>query len=235
MSLISIIQDAAVELGFAEPSVAITSTDLAVKQMVVLADKEGKELARRFDWQRLMTEGTFTATASATQVASIATTYPNFARIINGTMWNRTQNRVVKGPLTAAEWQRMNAATARVTIGNYFRIRGNGILFFSTPASGDEIFFEYCSDKWCQGALATAQSAWAADADTALIDEEIIRLGVVWRYKKSKGFDYGEDFRTYEMALQDVFGIDAGKSPVDMTGDENLGLGVNLAEGSWDL
>ncbi len=235
MSLLTIIQDAAVELGFASPSAVFASTDPTVALLRVIASKEGKELARRFDWQVLQKEGTFTTVAAEMQVASMSTTFTDFGHIINGTMWNRTQNRIVRGPLSPSEWQQKNAATAQITIGNYSRIRGNALLFFSTPPAGDSIYFEYISNKWCQSSLAVAQTNWAADGDTGLIDEEIIRLGIVWRYRKAKGFDYGEDFRTYEMALQDVFGPDAGKGAVDMTGDEELGIGVNLAEGSWSL
>lgn len=235
MTLLTIVRDAAVELGFAQPAAVVTSTDPTVLLLRVIASKEGKELARRFDWEILQVEASFTTVAAETQIAAVRTTFADFGHIINGTMWNRTQNRIVRGPLTPAEWQQKNAATAQVTIGNYFRIRGNKLLFFSTPPAGDSIFFEYISNKWCQSSLAVAQTDWAADTDTALVDEEIIRLGIIWRYRKAKGFDYGEDFRTYEMALQDVFGPDAGKSVVDMTGDDELGIGVNLAEGSWSL
>lgn len=236
MSLLTIVQDAAVELGFASPSAVISTTDPTVKLLRVLASKEVKEQIRRFDWQRLQTEGSFETTATTTQVAAILTTFPTFSRIINGSMWNRTQARPIRGPLTAAEWQKMRAATAQVTISQYFRIRNNGILFFSNPPSGDSVFFEYMSNRVIESSDgSTAYTDWQADTNVARIDEEVVRLGVVWRYRKSKGFDYSEDFRTYEMALQDIFGPDAGKSIVDMTGDTDLGLDVNLADGSWNI
>ena len=175
------------------------------------------------------------AYAAETQIASLTTTFTDFGHIVNGSMWDRTESRAIRGPLTAVEWQQKKAATAQITIGHYFRIRGGALLMFSDPPSGNSIYFEYISNKWCQSSLEVAQTDWAADTDTALVDEEIIRLGIIWRYRKAKGFDYGEDFRTYEMALQDVFGPDAGKGIVDMTGTEELGIGVNLAEGSWSL
>ena len=236
MSLLTLLADAAVELGFAAPSAIFTSTDATVKLLRVIASKEGKDLARRFDWQILQKEGTFTTVAAETQVAAVTTTFSDFGHIVNGSMWDRTESRQVRGPLTPDGWQQKKAATAQITIGHYFRIRGGALLFFSTPPAGDSIYFEYISNKWCQSSALVAQTDWAADADTALIDEEIIRLGVIWRYRKAKGLDYGEDFRTYEMAVQDVFGPDAGRSTVDMTGvDMDLGLGVNLAEGGWSL
>lgn len=235
MSLLTLVADAAVELGFTEPNTIMTSTDPAITVLRGLADKEGKELARRFDWARLQTEATFTlATATAVQVVAIHTTWSDFGHIINGTMWNRTQGQPVRGPLTAQEWQMKKAAAAQAAWGNYFRIRGDSILFFPNPSSADTIYFEYVSDKWCQSVAGARQSAWNADTDTALLDEDIMKLGLIWRFRKSKGFDYGEDFATYEKALADVFGIDGGRPAVDMTGDEYL-FGVNIPDGSWNI
>jgi hypothetical protein len=202
-------------------------------QLLAFANKEGKEQARRFDWQKLQKEATFTTLATEIQT-TLATVASDFGRILNETMWNRTANWRVGGPLNPEEWQRKKASAAQVGIGNWFRIRGGSILFYPTPTAGESIYFEYISNQWCESSTGTDQSAWADDDDVALIDEEIIRLGVIWRFKKSKGLDYSEDFRTYEMALIDLFGPDAGKAVIDMTGEVE-GFGVNLPEGSWTL
>lgn len=234
MSLLTIVQEAAVELGFAAPSAVIASTDPTVKLLRRLAQKELRELVRRCDWQRLHLEGTFTTTATATQVATVSAAFNNFSRIINGSMWNRTQSRPVYGPLTAAEWQQKNASAAQASVNQYFRIRTGRLLFFPAPPSGDTIVFEYITNRAVEQEEGTATANWTTDADFARIDEEVVCLGVIWRYRKNKGFDYSEDFRTYEMALQDIFGPDGGKSTVDMTGEEPVG-GVNLADGSWNI
>lgn len=234
MSLLSIITGACGELNVVQPSSVISASDTQTLQLLALCRKEGKEVARRFDWQILQKEGTFTTLAAETQVASITTTFDDFARICNDTMWNRTQARPVRGPLTDHQWQRRKAAAAQVGAEFNFRIRGGAILFNPVPPAADSIYFEYISSKWCQSSAGVAQADWAADTDTALIDEEIIRLGVVWRFLKAKGLDYAEEFRTYEMALMDVFGPDAGKAIVDMTGDADQ-WGVNIPDGSWSL
>jgi hypothetical protein len=234
MSLLTIIQDAATELKLVKPATVIGSTDPNAPQLLALANKEGKELARRFDWQALTKEATFATVASETQTTLSAIGASDFDHIVNETMWNRTQNWRVLGPLNPDEWQRKKASAAQAAIGNWFRIRGDAILFYPTPAAGENIYFEYVSSKWCQSSGGTAQSSWAADTDTALINEEIIRLGIIWRFRKAKGFDYGEDFRTYEAALENEFGADSGSAAIDMTGEPEM-LGTHLPEGSWNL
>lgn len=235
MSLLTIVQGACGQLNLVQPSAVVSATDLQTLQLLALAKASGKEVARRFDWQILMKEGTFSTLAAETQVASVTTTFADFARIGNNTMWNRTQNRPVRGPLTDQQWQRRKAATAQVGVEYYFRIRGGALLFTPVPPASDSIYFEYISSKWCQSSLAVAQTTWAADTDTALIDEELLRLDLVWRWLRAKGLDYAEEFRTFELAANDLFGPDGGKDVVDMTGGEAEGLGVNLSDGSWPL
>lgn len=235
MSLLSIIDGACGELNIAQPATVIVSTDLAARQLLALARKEGKELARRFDWQILMKQATFTTVAAEIQVASLSTTFTDFSRIINDTMWNRTQSWKVSGPLTPQQWQMRLASAAQAGIRNFSRIRGDALIFNPVPTAGDAVYFEYLSTKWCQSSLGVAQSDWAADTDTALIEEEVIRLGVVWRFLKAKGLDYSEEFRTYEMALIDIFGSDGGSSVLNLSAEDEPMLGANIPESNWVL
>lgn len=234
MSLLTIITGACRELNVVEPTVVIAATDLQTKQLLALSRTECRDLMRRFDWQVLTKEASFTTVATETQT-TLTTAAADFYRFINGTMWNRTRFWQVGGPLTNEQWQRKKAAAAAVGVRNYFRIRGNNIIFYPVPTAGDSIYFEYISSKWCQSSGLVAQTDWAADSDTAFLDEEVIRLGVVWRFLKAKGLDYSEEFRTYESALNDIFGPDGGRAIVDMTGDTDTQLSVNIPEGNWTL
>lgn len=236
MSLLSIVQGAANELGLIAPVQVFASTDPNVIVLRQLADKEGKELARRYDWQVIQREGQFITVASETQVTDIRATYPDFSHIVSQSMWNRTQSRPVHGPLTAVDWQMRKSAAAQAGYADWYRLRGNAILFFPVPPPNQTVAFEYISSGWCLGVSGAPQNSFRADLDSSLIDEEILRLGCVWRFKKAKGFDYGEDFRTYEMALQDVFGPDSGRPVIDMTGDDTISqFGLNIPEGNWPL
>lgn len=234
MSLLTLIDGACGQLNIAQPTTVISSTDLQARQLLALARLEGKELARRFEWQTLKKEGTFVTLAAEIQVASITTTFTDFGRITNNSMWNRTQSRPVRGPLSDQEWQRRLAAAAQVGVEYYFRIRGGEILFNPVPRAGDSVYFEYISNKWCQSSGGSPQADWAADTDTGIVDEEVMRLGIVWRFRKAKGLDYAEEFRTYEMALADLFGPDAGNDVINMEGVPDH-WGVNIADGSWAI
>jgi hypothetical protein len=234
MSLLLIVQDACAELGLVQPASVVGSADLQVQLLLRLAGKEGKELARRFDWQRLKTEFNFTcATDSPTQIANLDNTISDFGRYINHSMFNRTTQCRVVGPLSDVEWQAKQASQLNATINNSFRIRGNALLFYPTPSSEDDIYFEYVSTNWAISADNVRQSAWVADTDISLIDEEVVTLGVLWRFLKAKGLDYSEEFASYERALEQIWGPDGARDSIDMTGSSPDWFDVHIPEGDW--
>jgi hypothetical protein len=233
MSLLTIIQNACAEMSLVQPSAVITSTDQQVQQLLRFSSKEGKELARRFNWQRLVTEASFDTQAATTQVASISNTFSDFGRYIPDTMFNRTTQKRVFGPLNSIEWQAKLASGLNVQINNHFRIRGNAILFYPEPEAGEDIYFEYVSRHWCIDDSSTRQEDWEDDSDTALIDEEVMTLGVIWRFLKAKGLDYSEEFASYERALETIFGADGARTTIDLTGDTTDWFSAHIPEGDW--
>jgi hypothetical protein len=233
VTLLSVIQDAATDLNLSRPSSVINSTDQQVIQLLSLLKRDGLDLVRRFDWQVLLTEATFTTVATQAQT-TLATVAPDFFRIVDDTMFNRTQMWKVFGPLSPQEWQRRLSLGAQVGVNNAFRIYGNSIYFYPVPEAGDSIYFEYVSNKWVAAVDTTAKAAFTVDTDTARLDEDILTLGVKWRFLKAKGLDYSEEFRSYEAALESVFGADGGRGPVDMTGD-TLAEWTLIPDGNWAI
>jgi hypothetical protein len=233
MTLLTIVQDAAREIGISIPSVAYGSLDFDVAQMVRLANKEGKDLVERFEWQRLTIEQTFVSLAQETQTSILPA---DFGRFCNETFFNRTRSLEFEGPLTAKDWQLRKALTAN-TIFNAYRVRGNSVLIMPVPSAGETYAFEYISKYWVDtdaDNLGEAE-AFTADTNTILLDEEIFTLGVIWRFKMVKGFDYAEDFRTYEARLARKFGHDTPKRTMDFASPaRSKGPTPPVApEGSW--
>ena len=56
---------------------------------------------------------------------------------------------------------------------------------------------------------ATANSAaWASDSDVPVIPDELVLLGVIWRWRRHKGMDYQDPQAEYEAALNDLASFD---------------------------
>lgn len=214
MTLLSIVQEAAKDLSLSVPSTVYASTDPQVMLFVRCAQEGGKALATRAPWSILRSEHTFTTVAAASQgTSSLAT---DLDWIIPETIWNRTRRRRVYGPIDAAEWQLIQA-TSQLTVDPAFTIRGTAMLITPTPSAGDTVAYEYISTNWCQSTLSVAQSAWAADDDTAKLDESLLTLDVIWRFRAAKGLDYLSALTAFERRLADKLMRDGVKPRVSLS------------------
>lgn len=231
MTAITLLQRAASSLGIVPPD-TLHVTDNQVRQLVQLANIEGQLLAKRHDWQVLSKEATFTTLATEIQ-ASLATVAPGLRSITNETMWNRTLNRPVFGPLSPSDWQMWKSAQIAGPY-NEYRIREGSILFFPTPVAGQSIFFEFVTRNWCKKSTGAPQDVWLDDSDIGLLDEDLMLLGLIWRWKRAKGFDYAEEYATYERQVATDFGRDGSKPTIDMSGARRaFDPVVIVPTGSW--
>lgn len=235
MSLLTTIQNAADRIGVVRPSSVIGSTDQQTLRLLGYAQQEVKELGRKYDWQKLVKEVTFSSTATAVQTSAGSTVVPDdFDRIKDGTFFNRSEKREVYGPLSAEEWQYTQSIVERVFV-EAFRFRGDQLLLTPGDTSGDTIAFEYVSGKGVLQANGTATAVWTADADTAVLNEELITQGIVWRFKAAQGFDYAEEYRTYEMNCANEYMRDGGKRRLNMAGGVQPRRGIVIPEGNWSV
>ncbi len=237
MTALTILQGASSRLGLSAPSAVFSSTDAQIIQLRNLMNEEGAELADWAAWTKITKEKTFTTTAAAAQVASVP---DDFGWLVNDTMWNRTTDQQIVGPISAEQWQMEQAVGVGATLRQYFRFRGTGtaslLLGPGTPTASETVAYEYVSTQWCEASGGTDQSAFAADTDVSFLPEHVITLGVIWRFLKAKGFDYGEDFRKYEMAKSRALGRDGGKPRLRLEGGMGPGLWHgNIPEGNWTL
>lgn len=217
-------------IGLNRSATVVSSTDTNTRTLLALAQTEGQEVLERFSWPQTQAEATHTTLAA--QLQGVMTTIaPGFSYIINQTFWNRTLTQPVLGPLSPSEWQLL---VARTTTGPYsqFRIRAGQLFAYPAPVAGQTWVFEYQTLNFCESAGGTDQSAWLADTDTGLMSENLMELGVVWRFKKKNGLDYSEDFRLYEQKLANLTSRVGGKKVLSMNG-AGTRSGIYIPEGSW--
>lgn len=234
MSLTTIVTAACSELGVPVPSPIFGGTTTDAAKWLGLANREGKELSKRYTWQRITKEETFISLAQESQTGAIPT---DLDRFVNETFFNRTRKRQVMGPLTSQEWQVRKATTASVVY-DTFRVRGNEILLMPTPVAGETYAYEYVSKNWLTNAAGdTEREEWGADSDVALLDENLIVLGLKWRWQESMGLDYAETFRTYEMQVSQAMARDGSKRTLSFTGDRTWDKPryPGVIEGSWNI
>jgi hypothetical protein len=235
MSMLTIVQSACVRLGLTSPNAVATSTDGQYLQLLALLNEEGLDLSARAEWQCLNRESTFTTVATESQ-GTLATICPGLNYIINDTIWNRTLRRPIFGPLGASKWQQQKAM-AFAGPWNQYRVKQNAIVFYPAPVAGQSCYFEYQSKYFATDSTgATPKASFTADADLSLHDEEILTLGLIWRWKANKGLDYGTDFEKYDYQVINAIGRDGSKPILNMGGAMyEIIPAVVVPAGSWPL
>ena len=234
MTIATIVSNATDRIAVSLGSTSVFSNPSeTARQMRALANQEGTELMRRGSWQVLTKETTFNALAQETQAGVIP---EDFDHMLNETFYNRTRKRQVVGPLTPKEWQEQKSIVATVLYDSY-RIRGGSVLMIPVPSAGDEYAFEYISNQWVLSTDQEAKTAFTADSDTSVLDEELITLGVIWRFLKAKGFDYAESFRTYELQVSQALARDGSKRTVNFAQRIDYGRPryPGIQDGNWNL
>ena len=234
MTLLAIVQACADELSLPRPSAVVSATDQQTKTMLALANREGNQLSTRTRWQALIREATFTTLAAELQ-GTMTTLATGFRYLMANTMWNRSMIQPIMGGQYPEDWQRLEAYT---TLGPYpkFRIKQGKLYFLPIPAAGQTVAFEYMSNLWCQSSGAVAQSAWAADTDTGVLDEDLMTLGLKWRFLRAKGMDYEEEFNQYESRVADALARDQVLKTIRAGGYEQSRLSdPGVPAGNWSL
>lgn len=230
MTLLTMIQRAFRRVGLSAPNAAISSTDDNVIRMVEIANEEGEELFARHDWQNLIREETHTTLAAESQGLITAICAADFDHICNETFWNRTKNRQWY-PVSDVEWQQMKASNITGPV-DYFRLRGNYLLVLPTPTAGETLAFEWVTKNWCESSGGTGQTVWTADDDVPRMPDSLMLQGLIWRWKKSQGLEYAEDFRQYEMRVETEKIRDGANRRLNMGGSQRSS---NVPDGNWNI
>lgn len=156
----------------------------------------------------------------------------DFQRPIDSTMWDRSRYWQMRGPLSPQQWQMYKSSViGNASIQRRFRFRSkqsinpfsngfsngfqNGLrLGFSIDPvptdNGSALVMEYVSNAWCLSSSGALQTAWAADSDTAILDEYLLTLGVRWRMLRRLGLAYNEELSEYESEVGKAIAHDGG-------------------------
>lgn len=196
MSLLTIVQSAARDVGFDVPPTVVANTrDVTAQQMWALANRVGTELALK-PYQELIKEGSISISAGVPDYALET----DFGVPLDETMWNRTSDRPVFSSLSEREWSDIKGIESVSTINMRARIRDNKIWFadtISADQAGQEIYYGYITKHWVLSSASAGQTAFLADTDTAKINEELITLGVIAFFLRRKGWPHDLEMAQY--------------------------------------
>ena len=233
MNMLELVQRFCRRTNIPVPATVFGSTNAQVLQALSILEEEVNDLASRHTWQGLQHEAVHVTIAAEDQ-GNIDTLDPGFRFIRNNTIWDYTDRLPVLGPLDGQQWQALKAILS--TGPRYqFRFRGNHLLVNPVPVAGHTWKFEYES-KYAIVAVdgTTFKEFFTADTDSFLIPDNLLLMGLRWRWMREKGLDYGELFNTYERQVKDAMGRDGGSVTLAMDNEgRELKPGIFVPNGNW--
>lgn len=196
--------------GLPVPTSVMGSTDSGVLQFLRVLEEECIALAARGPWQTLLNEYTFTSLGAESQ-GTISAGFGSAPVALNGfrymlpeIMWDRTSRIPICGSLDPQTWAYLKTMGI---VGPYsqFRFRGDQLITIPALTVAHTIAFEYITSNFVNlaGVTSAGASRFVNDTDTIRLQDDIVLAGMSWRWLKTKGFAYAEDFNSYEDAVKD--------------------------------
>lgn len=177
----------------------------------------------------LNTPANATSTAQNFSFGQIAYDLPtDIQMFITATQWDRNFRWQMLGPISAQEWQTIVSGICPVGPRIRFRVMADSTgvdKFWIQPPPGvaqtDVIAYEYISKNICNSSLGVGQTVWTADSDVYLWPEDTLVLGLIWRFKRAKGLDYGEEWDIWMKAVDRQIARSGGNRSLPMNAHSN--------------
>ncbi len=232
MTLLTIANDIERETGLAVSSTIVGNNNQQARRILASVNRAGKLLAMK-DWVVLIKEHTF---STSNNIASYA--FPqDFKALIHNTVWNRSQSDPASGPKTPQVWQDRKSGLVSTGITDEWRIKPEkGLKRFyidPTPSSVETLAYEYLSNSWVKrsGSPDTFFTLFAQDAETSIIDEDVVTMQALWRVLKAMGLSYFDEKDEAEHQTDVYFARDGGATVLDASTTDRVLVAVTPDKG----
>lgn len=209
MTLLSVVKDVCANVGVIVPTSVFSSItgNRTMQEMLALANEMAQRIAYDTkDWTRLKKTNIFTGDGVA-QAFNLPANYKRM--LLTANVWRSTSalQPMIFVPDTD-EWLQRRALN-RFSAWGEWTIIGGQMLIWPVMAVGVTATFAYMDKNAVALASGGYGDSFLADGDSFTLDERLLKLGMQWQWKASKGAAYAEDMGTYGDALTTAMGKDS--------------------------
>lgn len=187
--ILTIVQNAAVQLNLTKPSGVYDSADETAQLMGAFANLVGTLLSESEDWQQLSVPFSVTGDGTTTEFP-----LPNdLSRFKADTGWSHAKRRPVI-IINAQQWAAINAWLSQSFFVNpACRIFNDNLQFMTAPADTENITFEYLTKNWVIDGLAPTllKESLTQNSDIPKFDAILFTSGLKLKWLETRGMPTG--------------------------------------------
>lgn len=231
MSVLSAAQSAMIRLVGKKPTTLFSSTQTMEMEIADLATEVAVDIMGSHDWRALTKLHTLTGDGVETEFDLPS----DYDRIVlaqgvtdtNNWLWGYTPAASLQ------DWMVITSSGFTAVTPGWWIILDGKMQFSPAPPSSSPAKFAYISKNIGHTASTAPIAAFTDDGDTFVLEERLLTLGLIWRWKAQKGLEYAEDLANYEKAFSEAAARDKGSQAI-RKGSPTRRFGARLAW-PWSL
>lgn len=208
MSVLTAMQSAAARLEGRRPTAFFASQETFEVELSDLSTETAVAIMKYHDWRKLTKKHTLTGDGTTTEF-DLPEDYDRMLvkGDVHSTTWSLYRFTRV---FDLDEWEDFHNIMPAGVPGAWIMLGGK-IHIYPAMASGEEAVFYYVSNSIAYNEAAVEyKAAFTTDDDVFQLDERLLTLGLIWRWRAQKKLEYAEDMRNYEIALSEAVARDKG-------------------------
>jgi hypothetical protein len=198
MTVLSVIQSACTSgIALTRPTSVFGSSIREMLELAGLVQETAEMIASAHEWEKLNRIATITGDGTEEDF-DLPTDYDRMPE--KSQLWTSS----LETPLTPVsdrdEWLGLDVQSFDFVVNAWIKYGGQ-IHIKPAPASAEEIKYWYQSNLIVAPNSGANKAEFDTDTDTFRIDERLLKLGLIWKWREMKGLPYAENMADYERAL----------------------------------
>ncbi|MFD9897470.1 hypothetical protein [Mesorhizobium sp. NPDC059025] len=213
MAISDVLKSVCVAVGDSAPTAfysAASSTIRKWQEMQMLANQAALMIADAYDWQALrkIAEMTGNGTAEAFTLPS------SYRRMLKkASVWSSRCRWDMTHIVNSDDWLSFEFTTIGPLYGAW-TIYGEKFHVQPIMQTDEKVKFFFVSSQAVRASNGDPKTAFSADTDTFILDENVLKLAIVYLWKQLKGEDFAAELADYEIAADQAYDSDGGSKPI---------------------
>ena len=197
-NILELCQEVAKEIGTIPPK---SLFDGKYIRYISIAKDTLDSLLRYGEWSEMIK----TATIEINQekcVYDIIKEIPDFYQICETTLYIKDCKNKIIASFTPEERKKTRILRVENTAFKW----SCGVIYFLEKPTEMKIIFQYMPNSIVyDGKTYKEKSVLSEDTDIPIFDEDLVKLGMIWRWKRQRGDSYQDEYEAYHKKLKEIF------------------------------